>query len=244
MMATLLKLNQGQENISSNSIRYANKILTDIIRKLEDGIVSNVTTLPEQGEDGKIYYNKADGKFYICQNDMYILLGSIINVDAELPNAGEPGIIYCLKRSNKDKDHPLEYTYHIWNGDDFVELSTNKVIRELNDNMKVRGSSPGPNAPAQILTNTYQLHANYFYNIANWDMSEGTDTSMTFRFISEGIYAGRFTAWANDMTITWPTGVIIPDSVDTTIINGHTYEFNVWQDVLILTDITATGGGA
>lgn len=71
-------------------------------------------------------------------------------------------------------------------------------------------------------------------------MSEGADTSMTFKFVGDGIYAGRFTAWADDMNITWPASVTTPDSVDTTIVNGHTYEFNVWQGVLILADVTTT----
>lgn len=90
-------------------------------------------------------------------------------------------------------------------------------------------------------TNSATLTANTFYNIASWDRSSGSDTSYTFAFDPTlGIYAGRFTAWADDMNITWPAGVTTPDSVDTTIVNGHTYEFNVWQGVLILADVTTT----
>lgn len=90
-------------------------------------------------------------------------------------------------------------------------------------------------------TNSATLTANTFYNIASWDRSSGSDTSYTFAFNPTlGIYAGRFTAWADDMNITWPAGVTTPDSVDTTIVNGHTYEFSVWQGVLFLADVTTT----
>lgn len=159
----------------------------------DGGGVTKVDTLPEQGEEGKIYYNTTTGTYYISDNGKW---------------------------------RTFNETTVITNLDDVPQQA--------------------PVEGAQVW-NSYVLSPNVFYNIANWDRvpaSVGHSTSMVFAFNPTlGIYAGRFTAQADDTNITWPVGVTTPDSVDTTIVNGHTYEFNVWQGVLILVDVTSTEQG-
>lgn len=159
--------------------------------KFDDGGgVTKVDTLPEQGEEGKIYYNTTTGTYYISDNGKW------------------------------------------------RTFNETTVVTNLDDVPRQ------PSVGGAQAWNSYVLSPNVFYNIANWNRVPAggvPSTSMVFDFNpADGIYAGRFTAWADDMNITWPAGVTTPDSVDTTIVNGHTYEFNVWQGVLFLADVTTT----
>lgn len=150
-----------------------------------EGGVTKVDTLPEQGEEGKIYYNTTTGTYYISDNGKW------------------------------------------------RTFNETTVVTSLDDVEHEQG-----------IANSYILEPGVFYNISNWRTFEDDspiNNRLYFNFNPyDGIYAGRFTAWADDMNITWPAGVTTPDSVDTTIVNGHTYEFNVWQGVLILADVTTT----
>lgn len=153
-------------------------------------------------------------------------------VVSELPNTGEEGKIYY---------NQYDYNYYTYNGEfSKIGKETADVVTDIDDVPK-KPSRPGVTVP----NNSYALKANVFYNIDNWNRDTDTENNAYMKFVlgldgKEGIFAGRFTAWADDMNITWPAGVTTPDSVDTTIVNGHTYEFNVWQGVLILADVTTT----
>ena len=186
--------------------------------------------------EGNLYYDSEEKKHYVYKDGKLEPFGVDIEIISNLDAQFTPqeGKIYY---------NQYDYSYYTYNGEfNKIGKETVDVITNIDD---VPQQTPVEGTQAW---NSYVLSPNVFYNIANWDRIPSgsiSNTSMVFDFNpADGIYAGRFTAWADDMNITWPAGVIIPDSVDTTIVNGHTYEFNVWQDVLILTDITATGGGA
>ena len=145
--------------------------------------VTKVDTLPEQGEEGKIYYNTTTGTYYISDNGKW------------------------------------------------RTFNETTVITSLDD---VETPQTVP-----VMANTYILEPNTFYNISNWKTTNVP--SLNFQFdITEGVYAGRFTAWDDNMTVSWPVGIKIPDSLDIDIVADHTYEFNVWQGVLLLTDVTSS----
>lgn len=89
------------------------------------------------------------------------------------------------------------------------------------------------------IPNSYLLNPDVFYNIANWNRDTNQSIGMTFGFNrAAGAYAGRFTAWANNMNLTWPTGVDVVDADSLEITSGHTYEFNVWLGKCIIKDVT------
>ena len=145
--------------------------------------VTKVDTLPEQGEEGKIYYNTTTGTYYISDNGRW------------------------------------------------RTFNETTVITSLDD------VETPQTVPA--MANTYILQPNMFYNISNWKTTNVP--SLSFQFdITEGVYAGRFTAWDDAMTVSWPVGIKIPDSLDVDIVANHTYEFNVWQGVCIIQDVTVT----
>ena len=90
-----------------------------------------------------------------------------------------------------------------------------------------------------MLANSYILEPNTFYAIDNWKHVQSPLLDFHFN-LDNGVYAGRFTAWQDNMTVTWPKGIKIPDNMDIDIVANHTYEFNVWQGVLLLIDVTST----
>jgi hypothetical protein len=83
---------------------------------------------------------------------------------------------------------------------------------------------------------TQALDANKFYKF-------GSVSALTLTLNAAGsglaIYAGKFTASANNISITLPSGTSITDSsVD--IESGNTYEFSILDGVCIISDITIT----
>ena len=160
----------------------------------KDGGVTKVDTLPEQGEEGKIYYNTTTGTYYVW--------------DTEKSTFTPLGV---------------DETVVITDIDD-VEQAKEELI-------------PGTQS---VIANGYILEPNVFYNIENWQ-KDMTFDGIAFKFdaTDNNVYAGRFTAWADDMTIGLPAGVSLPDET-VSIAKEHTYEFNIWQGVLLLTDVTST----
>jgi hypothetical protein len=182
----------------------------------------------------KVLYDEYSKKFFGNVNGSMIPISGTGNSSGatsvpSLPATGESGKIYYNTTDNN---------YYVW------DSASNAYVNMVSPDIKVITSlSDVPRIPdgGQTAINSYVLQPNVFYNIENWDRSLGSSTAIEFSFNStEGIFAGRFTAWADDMNITWPASVTTPDSVDTTIVNGHTYEFNVWQGVLLLTDVTSS----
>ena len=83
---------------------------------------------------------------------------------------------------------------------------------------------------------TQALDANKFYKF-------GSVSALTLTLNAAGsglaIYAGKFTASANNISITLPSGTSITDSsVD--IESGNTYEFSILDGVCIIMDVTTT----
>lgn len=160
----------------------------------EGGGVTVVNTLPDTGEEGKIYYNTTTGTYYISDNGKWRTFN-------------ETTVVTSL---------------------DDVETWGHQGVPSFNE---------------------YILEPNVFYNISNWDNSGTPQTYPGIRLHVtnlNGLYAGRFTAWRDNMSL-WFTSdnneeLIVPDNIPD-IVNGHTYEFNVWQGVLILVDVTSTEQG-
>ena len=147
--------------------------------------IISVSTLPREGETGKIYYNTTEDKYYVYDNATH------------------------------------KYTD--------LSSATIEVIDDIDD-VETVDLSPE--------VNTYKLKPGVFYNIDDWNKGDESDTAMVFVFErGNGIYAGRFTAWADDMNITWPTTVDNIDEENVEIVSGHTYEFNVWLGKCFVRDV-------
>lgn len=150
--------------------------------------------------------------------------GAIITVDT-LPREGEVGKIYY--NTTDDKYYIYDSATH-----EYTDLSaaTIEVIDDIDD-VETVDLSPE--------VNTYRLRPGVFYNIDDWNKGDESDTALVFVFErGNGIFAGRFTAWADDMTLTWPTSVDVVDADSLEIVSDHTYEFNVWLGKCIIKDVT------
>ena len=181
----------------ANSKKFYANVLGSMIEIAGDdkgGGVIIVNTLPDTGEEGKIYYNTTTGTYYISDNGKWRTFN-------------ETTVVTSL---------------------DDVETWGHQGVLSFNE---------------------YILEPNIFYNISNWDNSGTPQTYPGIRLHVtnlNGLYAGRFTAWKDNMSL-WFTSdnneeLIVPDNIPD-IVNGHTYEFNVWQGVLILVDVTSTEQG-
>lgn len=125
-----------------------------------------------------------------------------------------------------------------------------RVINDITKVEKIIDQTADQSNGAVYVDNGYKLESDAFYNLGgDWDQTEGDEESLTLDFNKSAGCAGRFTAWADDLTLNMPEGVYIPDenSASLSIVEGHTYEFNVWIGSLIITDVTytapATEGG-
>ena len=158
--------------------------------------------------------------------------GSGVTIVDTLPETGKVGYIYYNKYDN---------SYYTYNGE-FSKIGKENadVVTDIDDVLK-KPSRPGVDIP--VPDNSYVLEANVFYNIEDWNRDEDTENNAYMEFVlglngEEGIFAGRFTAWADNLNLTWPTSVDVVDADSLDIINGHTYEFNVWLGKCIIKDVT------
>lgn len=158
-------------------------------------------------------------------------LKDVVIVD-ELPVTGQEGTIYYDR---------TDHSYYTYNGEfSKIGKETADVVTDIDDVPK-KPSRPGVNIP--VPDNSYVLKANVFYNIEDWNRDADTENNAYMEFVlgldgEEGIFAGRFTAWADDMTLTWPTGVDVIDADSVEIVEDHVYEFNVWLGKCIIKDVT------
>lgn len=229
-------LNRGKNK--SNRPVYPKTVIEAVIGADSLSGVIIVDSLPASGEIGKIYYSTENGTYFVFEDEIGFKPITNFAYVSALPETGEPGVLYL----STDVMYGVPGTgypyFYLWNGNDYVLLNTTTIVGELNEDMQVTTRVEGEDV---LQINNYKLRPDYFYNITDWDMSEGADTTMTFVFSvrgNPGVFAGRFIAWADDMNITWPTGVIVPESAEIPIVANHIYEFSVWLGVLLITDVT------
>ena len=88
---------------------------------------------------------------------------------------------------------------------------------------------------------TAAIEPNKYYLPGNVGSATAADNALTLSFSTSATVAlsfmGRFTAVADDLTLSLPSGIRFTDSVPD-IVAGKTYEFNILYDVCILTDIS------
>ena len=169
-------------------------IFGKVVKVGEGEGVTRVTTLPENGKEGEIYYNTTEKKYYLYDGASYSPIGSQGMPHGEAPeNISEFPLAsakYVLKPN----------TYY-----DFDEFYTEDTTV----------------APLPVIIN--------FDDINN----ETVANSYVFRMTVP-------TTGVMNMTL---TGVIIPDSAKEILDDleqGHRYEFNVFDRVLLITDVTST----
>lgn len=196
---------------------------------VEEPEVTTINSLDRKGENGEIYYNTSDGQYYLYNNG-YSQIGQDVIITDELPERGMEGRLYY------NPDNSTYSTFNTVSGEWEIIATKNKVISNINDVEPLVRYGTGNNVVGYI------LEPNTFYNImTNWEMSGCTinDCTLFFDTSDENVYAGRFTITEDSPNIIWPTGTIYPDS-NPELENGHTYEFNVYLGVCLITDITYT----
>lgn len=202
------------------------------INDLGEGIIS-VPFLPERGQIGNIYKNRQDSEYYIWneKKNSYDLL-SEISGDSDLILGQEFKIYYSPIRDESEQSELDRYYILDPINNKFIKLQTEpNVVTDVNDVERI--------TEGQQTVNNYVLQPDTFYNIDNWDKSNGLSTTLQFNFNpTQGMIAGRFTAWADDMNLIWPIGTEVVDSDSLEITTGHTYEFNIWLDKCIIKDVT------
>lgn len=91
--------------------------------------------------------------------------------------------------------------------------------------------------------NTAALDAGKYYLLGSVGSSTAANNVLTLSFTTSQTealsYMGRFTAVADALSLSLPSGIHFTDNVPD-IEAGHTYEFNILYDTCVLTDITYT----
>lgn len=90
---------------------------------------------------------------------------------------------------------------------------------------------------------TAAIEPNKYYLLGSVGSATAAENALTLSFMTSDTEAlsfrGRFTAVADDLTLILPSGIRFTDSVPE-IKAGRTYEFNIFYDVCIITDITVS----
>ena len=152
--------------------------------------VTKVATLPETGEEGKIYYNTTTKIYYVSDGSTYTPIGveGMPVIDAEYTEEESQGVSFH------------RYTLDPNNFYEFTETYTSSEI----SNIRI-------------------------------DLSANTDDGRTKSYIWRLKYSTGMNIIIGNAVIPDATKEILDDLED-----GHTYEFNVLEDVLLVTDITVT----
>lgn len=156
------------------------------------GGVTSVSSLPEQGEQGKIYYNTTDNKYYTYNGSDYEVLGSAVVKRVTEEDPSSIGQYYI-------KENTLYDDCFLW-GLKVISGATTAVLDIVTE------QPDDDNAHCYVFRTT---------------IPNTTD----------------------DFNITFSPNVKIPDEVNDFISSmetGHTYEFNIFADVLLISDVTVT----
>ena len=156
---------------------------------------------------------------------------SVIHKVDELPEEGQQGVIYYLQDTGE-----------------YIIFDNNDVLRNLNPVPISIITLSLPQDKGQLYFSNFFLEPNTLYIIPE---SRGLmpTISLLGNSLSEAkSYIFRLTCTQANPSITinsgiFHTSVVIPDSAAETLANleeGHTYEFNIFANVLMVSDITKT----
>lgn len=151
----------------------------------------------------------------------------------ELLDSGEQGKVYYNTTDNK---------YYIYNGEEFKEFGVTNppIINVTGENIM---------SDDLIVGVKYTLTPNAYCNLGSVafnDLVEGVVIDIEPSTTEALSYTGRFTVGSvSTNTFTFPSdsGIIIPDEQAEKLADleaGHTYEFNIFANVFMISDITAT----
>lgn len=223
-----------------------NKKLAKAIESLGTNGVTNVDVLPETGDEGKIYYNTTDNKYYIYTENGFTEFGSGVTKVTSLPEEGKSGVLYYNETDKK---------YYVYEGSNWINTDLNsgpaQVIYSEPLVTQVQGVAYDANTVATIFPYYIERDA---YNILLPFSEEGipyegyvgvklVPAENDGRLIN---YVGRFTVPVPNtfFQLQLPSTVGIPDDDDFAEGNGfepgHVYEFNILHDTCMIKDITCT----
>lgn len=160
------------------------------------GGVEVVDSLPSIGEQGKIYYNTSDNKYYTYNGSDYEPLGNAV---IKRVKEVDPSSISQLQGQYYIKENTLYDDCFLW---------------------------------SLVISNAVTTAV---LNIVTEQPDDGNAHCYVFRT--------KIPSTTDNFNITFSPNVKIPDEVNDFISNmeaGHTYEFNIFADVLLVSDITVT----
>ena len=101
-------ITEGYERSKVYIDEVLRKKLESIIESMDLNGVTSVNELPDSGEEGKIYYNTSDGKYYVYSDSAFKDVMGGVNIVTELPQTGKVGCIYYNSTDGK---------YYTWSAD-------------------------------------------------------------------------------------------------------------------------------
>lgn len=125
------------------------------------GGVEKVASLPEKGEEGKIYYNTSDGIYYVYDKENFTAIGSVIETVATFQYISEIDGLPSVDTQipiPEDEHDALPALYYYYNSDDVMKLW---IVRQQDENYVIVH-------PLDVNPNTifYNSTHHYYFKIA------------------------------------------------------------------------------
>jgi hypothetical protein len=179
----------------------------------DSGGITSVSTLPEQGEQGKIYHNTTDGKYYVYDGSKYSEFGA-----STIPVVSHHTHI-------KHGDTELVGQYNLEPNTLYDTGSIEMQVRTVN-NVTTASLLLVLNNPDPTIAQCYMFRQ-------TMPVTDSTGTNTVSSYNIDITYPS-----GSGMTVTVPDAA---QEVLDNLEGGHTYEFNILHGALAVMDITDTG---
>lgn len=203
-------------------MKYKGLMLQNVFGKrvkldgLGGGGITPVSTLPEQGEQGKIYHNTTDGKYYVYDGNEYSEFGaSTIPVVSHHTHIEHDDLI-LLGQYNLEPNTLYDAGS--------MEMQTRRINSVMTASLLIVLNHPDP-----TIAQCYMFRQT---------LPDANSTAVTIGFPIDSYNIDIAYPSGSGMTVT------VPDAAQEVLNNlegGHTYEFNILHGVLAVMDITDTG---
>lgn len=237
--------NRSQTPVYPITVPESIEGLAEYLSKAGIAGTTTVDELPASGEEGKIYYNTSNGKYYTwsgTHSEFSQVVTANDIVDPSIPIISTSGGLNTI--------HPVHTAVYI----DPMDNTKNYFVGS-NDDFDAGGTRQGDEFEDTIAdTQGFYLEPNKFYKLGTISAETDSDVLGGLRlycvhnstsFVKE--YMGTFTvdmgqaSSFNLICRTDNTGAIVVPDDTPDFEDGHTYEFNISASVLAIKDITYTG---
>lgn len=130
---------------------FIDEILAKYFAELDISGTEQVEELPETGEQGRVYYNTTDGKYYVYDGDDFSEFGAKTELPDGLPIVRNPAV-HKLNGEEQDYEYDLEPNKYYWFGRIGGTISGESIV--------------GPDGIPDIDAPSLTLHVDYDSTIA------------------------------------------------------------------------------